>query len=333
MESILKNEFILGNRFIKECMVIEMKKYFIGINWEDEFKPILHLKDYNTNIDEYFEIPNEFRMRKNPRKVCIGTINPYTKEYISCNHHVSEKQTQCNNCQYMYDFYNCVRCHGSTCCAKNEDVLKYCGTPHYVYLAYFGDDKIKVGTASEIKKYERLLEQGALFSMFIAKTPTGKIARIIEKGIIDFGISGMVTTNYKMKNILSLNHSSEMILKILFSRYKEILNAIPNEYIKYLIEPEINSFSSIKSKIEKALLSEDFQLNMFSSSLYQVRKYDIKRNFDLIFGRYLFVVGNILAVENNGMVELINLKKIEGYLFEFENMSLKSVIKKRRQVK
>ena len=41
--------------------------------------------------------------------------------------------------------------------------------------------KLKVGTASEIKKYERLLEQGALFSILIAKTPTGKIARVIEK--------------------------------------------------------------------------------------------------------------------------------------------------------
>lgn len=51
----------------------------------------------------------------------------------------------------MYDFYKCVKCHGDNCYAKNKDVLKYCNSPHYVYLAYFNGNKIKVGTASEIK--------------------------------------------------------------------------------------------------------------------------------------------------------------------------------------
>ena len=121
----------------------------------------------------------------------------------------------------MFDFYKCVRCHGNDCYVKNGDVLKYCNTPHYVYLAYFPNGKIKVGTASEIKKYNRLLEQGAVFSISTAKTPTGKIARQIEKNIIDNGITGAVTTTYKMKNIV-FDNEEKLIRKELIEKYKDI---------------------------------------------------------------------------------------------------------------
>ena len=165
-----------------------MKKYFIGLDWIDEYTPLLHLKDYITKSDERVYIPEEFVIRRLDKNICIGTINPYTNEYVSCDNFVEENQKQCSKCKYMFDFYKCVRCHGQKCYAENSNVLKYCNMPHYVYLAYFPNNKIKVGTASETKKYIRLLEQGALYSIFIAKTPNGKIARQIEKNIIDHKI-------------------------------------------------------------------------------------------------------------------------------------------------
>jgi hypothetical protein len=177
----------------KEEVFYKMKKYFIGIIWKDETTPLLHLKDYTTYKDEYIDVPNNFNIELINKKICLGTINPYTRQYISCNNLVDNSQVQCDKCKYMYDFYKCVKCHGDNCYAKNKDVLKYCNSPHYVYLAYFNGNKIKVGTASEIKKYERLLEQGALFSILIAKTPTGKIARVIEKIIIDYNLVVMKT--------------------------------------------------------------------------------------------------------------------------------------------
>ena len=46
-----------------------------------------------------------------------------------------------------------------------------------MYLAYFANDKLKVGTAASYRRYERLLEQGALYSIFLAKVPNGRLAR------------------------------------------------------------------------------------------------------------------------------------------------------------
>ena len=299
-----------------------MKKYFIGIIWKDETTPLLHLKDYTTYKDEYIDVPNNFNIELINKKICLGTINPYTRQYISCNNLVDNSQVQCDKCKYMYDFYKCVKCHGDNCYAKNKDVLKYCNSPHYVYLAYFNGNKIKVGTASEIKKYERLLEQGALFSILIAKTPTGKIARVIEKIIIDYGISGLVTTNYKMKNIVFYPNDKVEVLKKLKDKYKEILKIVPNDYQKYLIEPEVNTYDDLESKINNAMLVKENQLSIFNSTMFSAREYNIKKDFNTIIGKYLFIIGKVLAIDNDGLIELIDIKKIEGYLFEFKNIDL-----------
>lgn len=296
-----------------------MKKYFIGLCWNEEYKPYFHLKDCKSGLDEFIDIPQELFVERINQKICIGTMNPYTREYISCDNIVENSSSQCNHCKYMFDFYKCVRCHGEDCYVKNEEVLKYCNTPHYVYLAYFPNEKIKVGTASEMKKYNRLLEQGAIFSIFIAKTPSGKIARQIEKNIIDNGISGAVTTTYKMKNMI-FDNEEILIKKKLVEKYRDILKLFFGNNKKYLIEPEFSSFHEIKDKIDNNMLLANIQVNWFDEGDKQIKPYIVKKEFNRVFGTYLFCVGKILAVENNGIIELIDTKKMEGYLFEFKNI-------------
>ena len=63
----------------KEEVFYKMKKYFIGIIWKDETTPLLHLKDYTTYKDEYIDVPNNFNIELINKKICLGTINPYTK--------------------------------------------------------------------------------------------------------------------------------------------------------------------------------------------------------------------------------------------------------------
>lgn len=302
-----------------------MKKYFMGLCWNEEYKPYFHLKDCETGIDEYIDIPQELFIERTKQKICIGTMNPYTREYIRCNNVVEASGSQCKHCKYMFDFYKCIRCHGKYCYVRNEEVLKYCNTPHYVYLAYFPKGKIKVGTASEIKKYNRLLEQGAIFSIFIARTPTGKIARQIEKSIIDYGISGAVTTTYKMQNMIFDNEEGA-IRQQLIEKYKDILNLFSREDKKYFIEPEFNSFNAIKEKVDNNMLSSNIQINLFDEEVKQRKPYIIKKEFNRIFGTYLFCIGKILAVLNKGTIELIDTKKLEGYLFEFKNVNNLSII-------
>lgn len=303
-----------------------MKKYFVGLCWNEEHQPYFHLKDYKSGLDEFVDIPQKLMIERINQKICIGTVNPYTRKYISCNNIIEDNDLQCNRCKYMFDFYKCVRCHGDDCYVKNGDVLKYCNTPHYVYLAYFPKGKIKVGTASEIKKYNRLLEQGAIFSIFIAKTPTGKVARQIEKNIITNGITGAVTTTYKMKNIV-FDSEEQLIKEKLIEKYKDILNLFFGDNKKYLIEPEFNSFNKIKDKIDNNMLLLNVQVDLFDEENKRIKPHLIKKELNKIFGEYLFCIGKVLAVENDGIIELINTKKMEGYLFEFKNLNTNREIK------
>ena len=122
-----------------------------------------------------------------------------------------------------------------------------------------------------------------------------------------------------MKNIVF--DSEEMLIKKeLIEKYKNILNLFFGDNKKYLIEPEFNSFNKIIEKIDNNMLSIDMQVSLFDERNEQIKPYIIKRELNRIFGKYLFCIGKVLAVENNGVIELIDTKKMEGYLFEFENI-------------
>ena len=112
------------------------------------------------------------------------------------------------------------------------------------------------------------------------------------------------------------------VLKKLTDKYKEILKIVPNDYQKYLIEPEVNTYDDLESKINNAMLVKENQLSIFNSTMFSAREYNIKKDFNTIIGKYLFIIGKVLAIDNDGLIELIDIKKIEGYLFEFKNIDL-----------
>lgn len=293
-----------------------MKKYFMGIKWINELQPMVQLKRYDNGVEEIVPLADNVRLKKINLKVCSGTVNPYTQEYSSCNEIINLNEAQCYSCMHKFDFYNCVKCHGSSCKAKSQEVINYCNTSHYVYLAYFPNGKIKVGTASEVRKYIRLLEQGAIFSMYIAKTPNGKIARQIEKNIIDCGITGIVTTAYKMKNLICTEKVEE-VKKQLFNTYRFIIQYIELQNNRYLIEPEFNFFGKLQENLEKNMLCQSEQINMFDNQLENIKKYENSDVCDLLSGKFLFAVGKIVALESEGIIQLYDSKKYEGFLFEF----------------
>lgn len=70
-----------------------MKKYFVGLCWNEEYKPYFHLKDYESGLDEFIDIPQELLIERINQKICVGTINPYTREYVSCNNTVEDSSS------------------------------------------------------------------------------------------------------------------------------------------------------------------------------------------------------------------------------------------------
>ena len=218
-----------------------MKVHFLGIEWKNN-KPLFHVQGINSKVDYYIDIPDFVNIKKQKDKICIGNKNPITGEFNICNNIVTDSQTQCFKCSKKIPFFNCVKCHGNNCNVDNDILLDYCNLPHYVYLAYFPGGKIKVGTASEIRKQDRIQEQGALFSIFIARTPSGKIARQIENWIIKSGITGVVSSKYKMKNLIirDLNDFFSNNDKLKEDFIKSIISTFDDDKMRFFV-PEVNS--------------------------------------------------------------------------------------------
>ena len=129
-----------------------------------------------------------------------------------------------------------------------------------------------------------------------------------------------IDTSYINVEINSNYNEEILIKKKLVEKYRDILKLFFGNNKKYLIEPEFSSFHEIKDKIDNNMLLANIQVNWFDEGDKQIKPYIVKKEFNRVFGTYLFCVGKILAVENNGIIELIDTKKMEGYLFEFKNI-------------
>ena len=285
-----------------------MKGYFLGISWKDQNTPLLNIKEEETQLIKNYYLPKKIKFNNLGHKQCVGYYNPLNGEYVGCTNEIEENQIQCNSCKYKYEFYKCVRCKGDKCIVKNEVSKKYCETPHYVYLAYFPNDKIKVGTASEPRKEVRLLEQGALDYIYIAHAPNGRIARAIESEIARMGVPTMVTTMYKMKNLLGYIKDKDCINIKLKDAYDFITNNISPLNRKFIINREHKHYTFIKNNIE-------LQLGNISPEIIEVKDFP---TVDI-----LFVLGKIIGINNDG-IKLIDTKKLEGYLFDFGNEKLQN---------
>jgi hypothetical protein len=56
----------------------------------------------------------------------------------------------------------------------------YLMQPHWLYVATFANGASKVGTASNLRKLNRLAEQGAVAARYVARADDGRVVRVLE---------------------------------------------------------------------------------------------------------------------------------------------------------
>ncbi|MCU0318252.1 MAG: DUF2797 domain-containing protein [Amoebophilaceae bacterium] len=82
--------------------------------------------------------------------------------------------------------------------------LHYNNKPHYVYLAAFGKDLIKVGIACHVRLFQRLTEQGARLATVVDLLPDAYQARKLEETLQSvFVLPDRVTRKSKIKAIIT----------------------------------------------------------------------------------------------------------------------------------
>ena len=270
-------------------------------------------------------VAGNIEIKKTREKRCKGYYDLLKKQIVPCQSFVDltgSEYCQCRECQTKSGFDLCLGCNGSRCQTNSDVARKFCNEGHHVYLAYFANDKLKVGTAASYRKYERLLEQGALYSIFLAQVPNGKIARQLESRISNLGIASRVNSSYKMNNFV-IGREQEEIDRLLMKEYESILQKIEDECKKYFIKPEYNNFTNISNKVKQNLLEESTQLSFFGEMQEpEHREYEKVSKPECISGEIVATVGSLILIKKDNKYSVVNMKSLEGWMVDFKKREI-----------
>ena len=208
---------------------------------------------------------------------------------------VDAKYEQCSACQKRTGFNPAFYNASSVSEQQQQRNLE----PHALYLAYFGNNIIKVGITHAKRGHRRLLEQGARSALVLDTFATALIARQYEAQIAK--LSGIAETIQLRKKIELLsvewdNTTAEHTLLECRQRIEDDLKI---------------TFNGMK--IEHF---HDHYVNKPASSLTHVHDCTSQA---LISGDAIAVIGSLLLTTQNDTTLVLPLKKFIGYNMIFSH--------------
>ncbi|MHA7239968.1 DUF2797 domain-containing protein [Arthrobacter sp. TMS1-12-1] len=115
-------------------------------------------------------------------RYCLGFYRVHGRDdrtWMRCaEQSPAERGYQCGRCFTQDDLRFMHDIHRSGIAPAG--LKRYLDQPHWLYVATFADGSTKVGTASDLRKRARLVEQGAVVAQFVAHARDGRVVRILE---------------------------------------------------------------------------------------------------------------------------------------------------------
>lgn len=257
-----------------------------GISWKGNLKNGFYQQLSLSDGAELKNIPlidpelksgvYSFNFALSENKLCPGFIS--NKGYQPCriNSELKDKQTLCGYCEKIQGFKSSFL-FGEE---PNENAKEIMESIHYIYLAYFPNGVIKVGTAVESRKYLRPLEQDAYACVLIAKSVGYDIQNLEHAISTKLNITEFVKSEVKYKNITN---------KINFKRAKEELMSAYRRIKVVFGNGDFSPWFIEEKKLEVKNLST--QLFIPDKEIVKIKDKNVVGKFKGIRGRYL-ILGN-----------------------------------------
>lgn len=148
-----------------------------------------------------------------PARFCLGYSSvqgPEESAHVRCpSGQPAERGFQCGACfardelRYMHDFHRSGQ--------APPGMRRYLAQQHWLYIATFADGTTKVGTASNLSKWRRLAEQGALVARYVALAQDGAIVRLLEDSVTkELGLTQFVRAASKTASLLTPRTTAEL---------------------------------------------------------------------------------------------------------------------------
>ena len=223
-------------------------------------------------------------------KYCTGWVDFENRCSQICPDHatVDEKYENCLKCRDKTGF-NPAFYNANSVSAQQEKINQ---NPHFVYLAYFAPNVIKVGISQEERGIRRLLEQGARLAIKLETFSSALIARQYEAKISKLdGIVETLPASKKMELIKQpFDHADgerELRQKLL-----EIEQKIGVSFPKSELIPCEDYFQTTGVDLSRVVLMKDYSQ---------------------LVGHVRSVIGSIVITDYDGQLLAYNIKKLIGY--------------------
>lgn len=201
---------------------------------------------------------------------------------------VDEKYENCLKCRNRTGF-NPAFYHADSVSAQQEKINQ---NPHFLYLAYFSPEVIKVGISQEERGIRRLLEQGARLALKLETFASALIARQYEAKIAKLdGIMETVAASKKLgliKQPLNTTVAEQTLADALMRIHHQLGLDFPNRTLitcEEYFHTDGRDFSSV--------------IDMTGNST--------------MAGTVVSIIGPILITDYDGQLLAYNVKKFIGY--------------------
>lgn len=225
------------------------------------------------------------------QRYCIGWHDITNGESHACPdaNLIDVKYEQCPACQKRTGFNPAF--YHTTAVSSQQEARNL--EPHILYLAYFGNDIMKVGISHAARGNSRLLEQGARSALILDTFPTAHIARQYEAKIA--ALTGIAETVLIRKKIEALS-----------SPYRQIEAGVNLQ----------NTLSRIEAEIKTSFSDTDIlhlDTKFFPSGTPALDSAYEPTSHNLISGKVSGMLGSLLFCEQQDTQLFLPLKKYTGY--------------------
>jgi hypothetical protein len=178
--------------------------HVVGFGWRAEGIHLEVRDGMNRGATRELELTGTLRFKKLERKVCTGWYDFAQGAKQTCPDNTeSVRKSQCEGCIEREGFTPWLRCDGRMIPELKPSVREYIDQPHFLYLACFGDDTVKVGMTSKERKHQRLWDQGPLAAFYIATAADGITVRQLEVEVSRLGYTEFMRRSRKLELLKS----------------------------------------------------------------------------------------------------------------------------------
>lgn len=212
---------------------VSERTLIVGFTWVDGS---VHLRSWSGSpsalVLRPFEGPVCFRVLGG--KHCVGSHDGEALRPCP-DRALATRGTTCDACTARDAFRPCMTCDGFRCPRLSAEMETWCRQTHHLYLACFGDTTIKVGTASDGRKEQRIVEQGPLAAARIASAPGPRIKQM-EHLLVRSGFSETMRRARKTV-LLQASMTVEQARTLVLEATRDLRKVLPRGYHRHLHKP------------------------------------------------------------------------------------------------